>query len=76
MTEYWNRRIVPQVLVGLDANTAAWFTKAKIGHEIGDHWRIEWGILYFNRGRVAPSASVFGLFDRRTNLFMRVGYQF
>ena len=75
-TEYWNRRIVPQVLVGFDPNAVSWFTKAKVSHEIGNNWRIEWGVLYFNRGRVPPTASVFGLFDRRTEPFVGLGYQF
>ena len=75
-TEYLHRKIVPQILAGFDANSLSWFTKSKISHEIGDRWRIEWGILYFNRGRVAPTQSVFGLYDRRTDLFVRVGYQF
>ncbi|MGH7899865.1 MAG: DUF1302 family protein, partial [Candidatus Binatia bacterium] len=75
-TEYWNRRVVPQILGGFDASALSWFTKSKVSHEIGDHWRVEWGILYFNRGRLAPTASVFGLFDRRTELFLRLGYQF
>ena len=75
-TPYWNRKIVPQVLAGFDVNTLGWFTKSKMQHEIGDHWRIEWGILYFNRGRLAPTASVFGLYDRRTDLYTRVAYQF
>ncbi|MGH7822204.1 MAG: hypothetical protein ACREQ9_20775, partial [Candidatus Binatia bacterium] len=75
-TEYWNRRIVPQILGGFDVNALSWFTKSKISHELGDHWRLEWGILYFSRGRLAPTESVFGLFDRRTDVFARIGYQF
>ncbi len=75
-TEYWHRRILPQFLGGFDVNALSWFTKSKVSHELGDHWRVEWGILYFNRGRLAPTRSVFGLFDRRTELFLRLGYQF
>jgi uncharacterized protein len=75
-TPYWNRRIIPQALAGFDAQNLAWFTKSKMMHELGDHWRVEYGILYFNRGRVAPTASVFGLYDRRTDLYMRLAYQF
>jgi predicted RND superfamily exporter protein len=75
-TPYWNRRIVPQVLVGFDVNNVSWFTKSKISHELGDHWRIEYGVLYFNRGRVASTSSVFGLYDRRSDLYARIAYQF
>lgn len=75
-TPYWNRRIIPEVLSGLDVNMQSYFVKARISHEIGDHWRIEEGIVYFNRGRGAPTESLFGLWDRRTDLFVRVAYQF
>ena len=75
-TSYWNRRIIPQILVAADLNAQSFVMKPKMQHEIGNHWRIEWGLLYFNRGHRPPTASVFGLWDRRTDIYTRVTYQF
>ena len=75
-TSYWNRRFIPQLLIAADLNAQSFGMKPKMQHEIGDHWRIEWGLFYFNRGHRPPTASIFGLWDRRTDIYMRLTYQF
>jgi hypothetical protein len=75
-TSYWNRRFIPQILVAADLNAQSFGMKPKMQHEFGDHWRVEWGLFYFNRGHRAPTASIFGLWDRRTDIYTRLTYQF
>ncbi len=73
-TQYLNKRITPQFLYLHDFNEHAHGIKAKINFNFGSHWRPEFGYMFW-RGNHDTGKS-FGLFQKNTQLYGKIKYQF
>lgn len=72
---YFNKkRILPQILYLHDFQENAHAIKAKINFLYGDHWRPEFGWMWFHGDH--DTGKSFGLFDKNDQLYMKIKYQF
>jgi len=73
-TQYFNKRVTPQILYLHDFQENAHGIKAKINFSFGDHWRPEFGWMWFSGDH--DTGKSFGLFDKNDQLYMKIKYQF
>jgi hypothetical protein len=73
-TNYWNKRITPQVLYLYDFEEHAHGLKAKINVSFGSHWRPELGFMAWWGD--SDTGKSFGLFEKNRQVYAKLKYQF
>jgi hypothetical protein len=73
-TQYFNKRLTPQFLYLLDLNEHAQGIKAKVNFNFGSHWRPEIGYMFWLGNH--DTGKSFGLFQKNTQVYMKLKYQF
>jgi hypothetical protein len=73
-TNYFNKRLTPQVLYLYDMEEHAHGLKAKININIGSHWRPELGFMSWWGD--TDTGKSFGLFQKNKQIYGKIKYQF
>jgi hypothetical protein len=90
-TDYRNETISPSALIVWDHSNNSGWIKSAIGFKYGDHWRPEIGWLWIKpnssiwqdngfgpgaNGRMRDDWKMFGTFEDRDEVYIRIQYQF
>jgi len=73
-TKYDHARIIPQVLYVSDLTANAYWVKAKVNFNYGDHWRPEIGTFFIHGN--SDTGESFGLFNHCDQVYLKIKYLF
>lgn len=83
-TSYANGKMKPELVVGVDATYGGGFAVPSVSFEIGNNWRLKTELdLFWNSGARNPGnaaterdTALFGYFNKNSQLFASLTYQF